>query len=82
MDGKLTVSAAEGVQTLTATDRFGNTVTVTFTVNAQHTEGEGKITTPAVTTGDTGDTGLWMGLAALCGMSLAALLRTGKRKEQ
>ena len=106
-------------QTLTATDRFGNTVTVTFTVNAQHTEGEGKITTPATTehegvktyactvcgqvlrtesvaklpapaepttpavpTGDTGDTGLWMGLAALCGMSLAALLRTGKRKEQ
>lgn len=92
---------------------------VTFTVNAQHTEGEGKITTPATTeregvktyvctvcgevlrtesvtklpapaepttpavpTGDTGDTGLWMGLAALCGMSLAALLRTGKRKEQ
>ena len=119
VDGKLTVSAAEGVQTLTATDRFGNTVTVTFTVNAQHTEGEGKITTPATTeregvktyactvcgqvlrtesvtklpapaepttpavpTGDTGDTGLWMGLAALCGMSLAALLRTGKRKEQ
>lgn len=119
LDGKLTVSAAEGVQTLTATDRFGNTVTVTFTVNAQHTEGEGKITTPATTeregvktyactvcgqvlrtesvaklpapiepttpavpTGDTGDTGLWMGLAALCGMSLAALLRTGKRKEQ
>lgn len=118
VDGKLTVSAAEGVQTLTATDRFGNTVTVTFTVNAQHTEGEGKITTPATTeregvktyactvcgqvlrtepvaklpapaepttpavpTGDTGDTGLWMGLAALCGMSLAALLRTGKRKE-
>ena len=37
---------------------------------------------PAVPTGDTGDTGLWMGLAALCGMSLAALLRTGKRKEQ
>ena len=36
-------------------------------------------TTPAV---PTGDTGLWMGLAALCGMSLAALLRTGKRKEQ
>lgn len=119
VDGKLTVSAAEGVQTLTATDRFGNTVTVTFTVNAQHTEGEVKITTPATTeregvktyactvcgqvlrtesvtklpapaepttpavpTGDTGDTGLWMGLAALCGMSLAALLRTGKRKEQ
>lgn len=119
VDGKLTVSAAEGVQTLAATDRFGNTVTVTFTVNAQHTEGEGKITTPATTeregvktyactvcgqvlrtesvtklpapaepttpavpTGDTGDTGLWMGLAALCGMSLAALLRTGKRKEQ
>ena len=119
VDGKLTVSAAEGVQTLTATDRFGNTVTVTFAVNAQHTEGEGKITTPATTeregvktyactvcgqvlrtesvaklpapaeptapavpTGDTGDTGLWMGLAALCGMSLAALLRTGKRKEQ
>ena len=119
VDGKLTVSAAEGVQTLTATDRFGNTVTVTFTVNAQHTEGEGEITTPATTeregvktyactvcgqvlrtesvtklpapaepttpavpTGDTGDTGLWMGLAALCGMSLAALLRTGKRKEQ
>ena len=119
VDGKLTVSAAEGVQTLTATDRFGNTVTVTFTVNARHTEGEGKITTPATTeregvktyactvcgqvlrtesvaklpapaepttpavpTGDTGDTGLWMGLAALCGMSLAALLRTGKRKEQ
>lgn len=119
VDGKLTVSAAEGVQTLTATDRFGNTVTVTFTVNAQHTEGEGKITTPATTeregvktyactvcgqvlrtesvaklpapaepttpavpTGDTGDTGLWMGLAALCGMSLAALLRSGKRKEQ
>ena len=119
VDGKLTVSAAEGLQTLTATDRFGNTVTVTFTVNAQHTEGEGKITTPATTeregvktyactvcgqvlrtesvaklpapaepttpavpTGDTGDTGLWMGLAALCGMSLAALLRTGKRKEQ
>lgn len=119
VDGKLTVSAAEGVQTLTATDRFGNTVTVTFTVNTQHTEGEGKITTPATTeregvktyactvcgqvlrtesvaklpapaepttpavpTGDTGDTGLWMGLAALCGMSLAALLRTGKRKEQ
>lgn len=119
VDGKFTVSAAEGVQTLTATDRFGNTVTVTFTVNAQHTEGEGKITTPATTeregvktyactvcgqvlrtesvaklpapaepttpavpTGDTGDTGLWMGLAALCGMSLAALLRTGKRKEQ
>lgn len=119
VDGKLTVSAAEGVQTLTATDRFGNTVTVTFTVNAQHTEGEGKITTPATTeregvktyactvcgqvlrtesvaklpapaepttpavpTGDTGDTGLWMGLAALCGMSLAALLRTGKRKER
>lgn len=119
VDGKLTVSAAEGAQTLTATDRFGNTVTVTFTVNAQHTEGEGKITTPATTeregvktyactvcgqvlrtesvaklpapaepttpavpTGDTGDTGLWMGLAALCGMSLAALLRTGKRKEQ
>lgn len=119
VDGKLTVSAAEGVQTLTATDRFGNTVTVTFTVNAQHTEGEGKITTPATTeregvktyactvcdqvlrtesvaklpapaepttpavpTGDTGDTGLWMGLAALCGMSLAAMLRTGKRKEQ
>lgn len=119
VDGKLTVSAAEGVQTLTAIDRFGNTVTVTFTVNAQHTEGEGKITTPATTeregvktyactvcgqvlrtesvaklpapaepttpavpTGDTGDTGLWMGLAALCGMSLAALLRTGKRKEQ
>lgn len=119
VDGKLTVSAAEGVQTLTATDRFGNTVTVTFTVNAQHTEGEGKITTPATTeregvktyactvcgqvlrtesvaklpapaepttpavpTGDTGGTGLWMGLAALCGMSLAALLRTGKRKEQ
>lgn len=119
VDGNLTVSAAEGVQTLTATDRFGNTVTVTFTVNAQHTEGEGKITTPATTeregvktyactvcgqvlrtesvaklpapaepttptvpTGDTGDTGLWMGLAALCGMSLAALLRTGKRKEQ
>lgn len=118
VDGKLTVSAAEGVQTLTATDRFGNTVTVTFTVNAQHTEGEGKITTPATTeregvktyactvcgqvlrtesvaklpapaepttpavpTGDAGDTGLWMGLAALCGMSLAALLRTGKRKE-
>lgn len=49
VDGKLTVSAAEGVQTLTATDRFGNTVTVTFTVNAQHTEGEGKITTPATT---------------------------------
>lgn len=119
VDGKLTVSAAEGVQTLTATDRFGNTVTVTFTVNAQHTEGEGKITTPATTeregvktyactvcgqvlrtesvtklpapaepttpavpTGDTGNTGLWMSLAALCGMSLAALLRTGKRKEQ
>lgn len=119
VDGKLTASAAAGVQTLTATDRFGNTVTVTFTVNAQHTEGEGKITTPATTeregvktyactvcgqvlrtesvaklpapaepttpavpTGDTGDTGLWMGLAALCGMSLAALLRTGKRKEQ
>lgn len=119
VDGKLTVSAAEGVQTLTATDRFGNTVTVTFTVNAQHTEGEGKITTPATTeregvktyactvcgqvlrtepvaklpalaepttptvpTGDTGNTGLWMGLAALCGMSLAVLLRTGKRKEQ
>lgn len=119
VDGKLTVSAAEGVQTLTATDRFGNTVTVTFTVNAQHTEGEGEITTPATTeregvktyactvcgqvlrtesvaklpapaepttpavpTGDTGDTGLWMGLAALCGMSLAALLRIGKRKEQ
>ena len=118
VDGKLTVSAAEGVQTLTAADRFGNTVTVAFTVNAQHTEGEGKITTPATTeregvktyactvcgqvlrtesvaklpapaeptpavpTGDTGDTGLWMGLAALCGMSLAALLRTGKRKEQ
>lgn len=119
VDGKLTVSAAEGVQTLTATDRFGNTVTVTFAVNAQHTEGEGKITTPATTeregvktyactvcgqvlrtesvaklpapaepttpavpTGDTGDTGLWMGLAALCGMSLAALLRTGKRKER
>lgn len=39
-------------------------------------------TTSAVPTGDTGDTGLWMGLAALCGMSLAALLRTGKRKEQ
>lgn len=39
-------------------------------------------TTFAVPTGDTGDTGLWMGLAALCGMSLAALLRTGKRKEQ
>lgn len=116
VDGKLTVSAAEGVQTLTATDRFGNTVTVTFTVNAQHTEGEGKITTPATTEREgvktyactvcgqvlrtesvtklpapaepttpavpTGDTGLWMGLAALCGMSLAALLRTGKRKEQ
>lgn len=116
VDGKLTVSAAEGAQTLTATDRFGNTVTVTFTVNAQHTEGEGKITTPATTEREgvktyactvcgqvlrtesvaklpapaepttpavpTGDTGLWMGLAALCGMSLAALLRTGKRKEQ
>ena len=116
VDGKLTVSAAEGVQTLTATDRFGNTVTVTFTVNAQHTEGEVKITTPATTEREgvktyactvcgqvlrtesvtklpapaepttpavpTGDTGLWMGLAALCGMSLAALLRTGKRKEQ
>lgn len=116
VDGKLTVSVAEGVQTLTATDRFGNTVTVTFTVNAQHTEGEVKITTPATTEREgvktyactvcgqvlrtesvtklpapaepttpavpTGDTGLWMGLAALCGMSLAALLRTGKRKEQ
>lgn len=116
VDGKLTVSAAEDVQTLTATDCFGNTVTVTFTVNAQHTEGEGKITTPATTEREgvktyactvcgqvlrtesvtklpapaepttpavpTGDTGLWMGLAALCGMSLAALLRTGKRKEQ
>ena len=84
VDGKLTVSAAEGVQTLTATDRFGNTVTVTFTVNAQHTEGEGKITTPATTEheGVKTDAGLWMGLAALCGMSLAALLRTGKRKEQ
>lgn len=116
VDGKLTVSAAEDVQTLTATDCFGNTVTVTFTVNAQHTEGEVKITTPATTEREgvktyactvcgqvlrtesvtklpapaepttpavpTGDTGLWMGLAALCGMSLAALLRTGKRKEQ
>lgn len=116
VDGKLTVSAAEDVQTLTATDCFGNTVTVTFTVNAQHTEGEVKITTPATTEREgvktyactvcgqvlrtesvtklpapaepttpavpTGDTGLWMGLAALCGMSLAALLRAGKRKEQ
>lgn len=119
VDGKLTVPAAEGVQTLTATDRFGNTVTVTFTVNAQHTEGEGEITTPATTeregvrtytctvcgevlrtesvaklpapaepttptvpTGDSSAAGLWMGLAALCGMGLAALLRTGKRKEQ
>ena len=30
VDGKLTVSAAEGVQTLTATDRFGNTYTETM----------------------------------------------------
>ena len=45
-------------------------------------EAPAEPTTPAVPTGDTGDTGLWMGLAALCGMSLAALLRTGKRKEQ
>ena len=57
------------------------------TINALHKkpaepEAPAEPTTPAVPTGDTGDTGLWMGLAALCGMSLAALLRTGKRKEQ
>ena len=57
------------------------------TINALHKkpaepEAPAEPTTPAVPTGDTGGTGLWMGLAALCGMSLAALLRTGKRKEQ
>ena len=57
------------------------------TINALHKkpaepEAPAEPTTPAVPTGDAGDTGLWMGLVALCGMSLAALLRTGKRKEQ
>ncbi len=47
VDGKLTVAALEGEQTLVVTDRFGNTTTVTFTVSADHTPDEGKITTPA-----------------------------------
>ena len=36
-----------GEQTLVASDRFGNSTTVKFTVNAEHTADEGVITTPA-----------------------------------
>ncbi len=43
-DGKLTVTGLEGEQTLVATDRFGNSTTVTFTVNPEHTSDEGKVT--------------------------------------
>ena len=44
-DGKLTVNGMEGEQNLVATDRFGNTTTVAFTVNAQHTNDDGVVTT-------------------------------------
>lgn len=43
-DGKLTVTGLEEKQTLVATDRFGNSTTVTFTVNTEHISDEGKIT--------------------------------------
>ena len=43
-DGKLTVAGLEEEQTLVATDRFGNSTTVTFTVNTEHISDEGKIT--------------------------------------
>ena len=43
-DGKLTVTGLEEEQTLIATDRFGNSTTVTFTVNTEHISDEGKIT--------------------------------------
>ena len=43
-DGKLTVTGLEEEQTLVATDRFGNSTTVTFTVNTEHISDEGKIT--------------------------------------
>ena len=43
-DGKLTVTGLEEEQTLVATDRFGNSTTVTFTVNTEHISNEGKIT--------------------------------------
>ena len=44
-DGKLTVTGMDTEQILTASDRFGNVTTVKFTVNAEHTPDEGKITT-------------------------------------
>ena len=79
----------EGVNTyVTLKTNSGKTYACTVCGEVLRTESVAKLpapaepTTPAVPTGDTGDTGLWMGLAALCGMSLAALLRTGKRKEQ
>ena len=44
-DGKFTITAMEGEQTLVAVDRFNNSVTVTFTVNSEHTSDEGVVTT-------------------------------------
>ena len=46
-DGKLTIAPMAGEQTLVASDRFGNSTTVKFTVNTEHTADEGVITTPA-----------------------------------
>ncbi len=45
VDGKLTVKGLEGEQTLVATDRFDNVTTVTFTVNTEHTNDDGVVTT-------------------------------------
>ena len=47
LDGKFTVSAKEGQQTIVATDRAGNVTTVKITVNAGHTGGEATCTEKA-----------------------------------
>lgn len=44
-NGKLTITAMKGEQTLVVADRFNNSVTVTFTVNPEHTRDEGVVTT-------------------------------------
>ena len=71
-DGKFTLKPADGEQTVVATDKAGNSVTVTVTVN----EPEGT-----AQTGDASNPYLWIALLAVSGGAFGiTIFRLGRRK--
>ena len=76
-DGKFTLKPAEGEQTVIVTDKAGNSVTVTVTVNnADHSDAG------LPETGDSSNMMLWVALLFMSGGTLGAVTYRKKRKSK